>query len=201
MSRHVSTVPPDYFADLYASNPDPWGFETSAYETEKYDATLASLKRETYPAALEVGCSIGVLTQKLAERCADLLSIDVASSAIETAQARCAGLPQVRFAKSVVPGEWPAGRFDLIMLSEVLYFFTREDLATLVARMRESLNPGGEVVMVHWLGETHYPLSGDVAVEAVIALSEGWLDVVHQTRAPLYRLDVLQARAAASGTR
>lgn len=201
MSRHVDTVPPDYFTDLYASNPDPWGFATSPYEQEKYEATLASLPRETYAAALEIGCSIGVLTQRLAQRCTTLLALDVAPSALDTARARCADLSHVRFERAAIPAEWPAGRFDLIVLSEVLYFLSRDDIAASVALMRAALKPDGHLLLVHWLGETHYPVTGDEAADTVIALGDGWLDVVHQERAPLYRIDVLQVRAGSSETR
>ena len=201
MSRHVESVPPDYFANLYASNPDPWGFATSSYEHEKYEATLASLPRKNYDAALEIGCSIGVLTQRLAQRCTNLLALDVAPSALETARARCAGLTHVRFEQAAIPAQWPAGRFDLIVSSEVLYFLSYDDIAASVALMRAALEPGGHLLLVHWLGETHYPLSGDEAAESVIERGDGWLDVVHQERMPLYRIDVLQARPGSSETR
>ncbi|WP_375409185.1 class I SAM-dependent DNA methyltransferase [uncultured Methylobacterium sp.] len=201
MSRHVDTVPADYFANLYASNPDPWGFATSSYEHEKYDATLASLPRETYGSALEIGCSIGVLTQRLAQCCTRLLALDVAPSALDTARARCADLAHVRFEQAAIPSQWPEGRFDLIVLSEVLYFLSHDDIAASVALMRAAFEPGGHLLLVHWLGETHYPLTGDEAAEAVVKLGDGWLDVVHQERAPLYRIDVLQARTDPSETR
>lgn len=201
MSRHVDTVPPDYFADLYASNPDPWGFATSSYEHEKYDATLASLPRETYGSALEIGCSIGVLTQRLAQRCTRLLALDVAPSALDAARARCADLAHVRFEQAAIPSQWPEGRFDLIVLSEVLYFLSHDDIAASVALMRAAVEPGGHLLLVHWLGETHYPVTGNEAAESVVKHGDGWLDIVHQERAPLYRIDVLQARPDSSETR
>lgn len=201
MSRHVDTVPPDYFANLYASNPDPWGFATSAYEHEKYEATLASLPRQTYGSVLEIGCSIGVLTQRLAQRCSHLLALDVAPSALDTARARCADLAHVHFEQAAIPAQWPDGRFDLIVLSEVLYFLSPGDIAASVSLMRAALEPGGNLLLVHWLGETHYPMTGDEAADSVIKLGDGWLDLVHQERAPLYRLDLLQARPGSSATR
>lgn len=192
MSRYDGSLPPDYFTDLYASDPDPWRFATSAYEHAKYDATLASLPRQTYESGLEIGCSIGVLTQRLAPRCTALLSVDVAAGPLAAARARCAGLPGVRFRQASVPAEWPPGRFDLIVLSEVVYYFSRADIAVLVGRIEEAIEPGGDLILVHWLGETHYPLSGDEAAEALIAGADGFLEVRHRKRDPLYRLDVLR---------
>ena len=74
--RKSATVPPEYFEEKYKADIDPWQFRTSGYERAKYRATLGSLTRKSYAAALEVGCSIGVLTQLLSRRCVSLLAID-----------------------------------------------------------------------------------------------------------------------------
>lgn len=192
--RHTATLPARYFTDIYAADPDPWRLATSAYERDKYAATLASLPRQSYGAALEIGCSIGVLTRALAPRCCALTALDVAPAAIAAASARCADQPQVGFVLGAVPGDWPPGRFDLILLGEVLYFFTEGDLARVVARVAESLTPGGDCVLVHWLGPQDFPLSGDAAAESFIAGAAAFAEVIAQTRAPEYRIDVLRAR-------
>ncbi|MFC6269861.1 SAM-dependent methyltransferase [Frigoriflavimonas asaccharolytica] len=75
--ENFETLRPDYFEKVYAANEDPWDFETSAYEAEKYAATITALPKDKYKNALEIGCSIGVLTELLAKKCEKLLSIDV----------------------------------------------------------------------------------------------------------------------------
>ncbi len=191
---HKTSLPPAYFDTLYADNPDPWQFETSGYESEKYAATLAALPRERYASALEVGCSIGVLTHQLAPRCDTLLALDVAVSALDRARQRCATCGQVDFERRRVPAEWPDGRFDLILLSEVIYYLDRPDVLDLVARVRTSLLSGGDIVLVHWLGETHYPLGGDEAATVFIHEAADFAAVRKQARTDQYRLDVLSAR-------
>ena len=69
------SLPAGYFEALYAAAPDPWDFEGSDYERGKYAATLAALPQPRYARALEVGCSIGVLTALLAPRCDRLLAV------------------------------------------------------------------------------------------------------------------------------
>ncbi|MGU3537944.1 class I SAM-dependent DNA methyltransferase [Methylobacterium sp. A54F] len=194
MSRYTRSIPASYFDERYADDPDPWRFATSDYEREKYAATLAALPRARYDAILEIGCSIGVFTRELAARCDAILGLDVAEAALEQARIRCADQPGARFARMQVPGEWPEGRFDLILLSEVVYYLDRADVGRLVQRVRESLAPGGDVVLVHWTGETHYPLSGDEAAEAFLQEVGDALDVLAATRAEAYRLDVLGER-------
>ena len=142
-----------YFDELYARDPDPWGFETSAYEAAKYDATIQALEGRRYATGLEIGCSIGVLTERLAQHVDDLLAIDVTEAALEQARER---VPQVTFARREIPEEFPAGRFDLIVCSEVLYYL--DDAA--FERTLDHLH--GTLLAVHWRHPTRtYPLRGD----------------------------------------
>ncbi len=192
MTRHTASLPPDYFDARYAADPDPWNFTASPYERDKYAATLASLPRPHYAAGLEIGCSIGVLTAALAPLCDTLTALDVAEAALAQARARCRDLPHVRLLDAQVPGEWPEGTFDLILLSEVVYYLDAADVARLATRVRESLRPGGDVVLVHWTGETHYPLTGDEAADLFIRETGHHLAADRQIRTEAYRLDVLR---------
>ncbi len=191
MSRSPSSLSPDYFAERYARNGDPWGFATSDYENAKYRATVEALPKPRYVAGLEIGCSIGVLTRALAARCDVLLALDVAEAALDQARARCADLPHVSFARGCAPADWPDGDFDLIVLSEVVYYLHPSDVGRLADRARHSLRFDGSIVMVHWTGETDYPLSGDDAANLFIAQSVDFAAVVRQERTERYRLDVL----------
>ena len=197
MSRRTETLPDDYFAGMYASDPDPWRFTTSPYERDKYAATLAALPRARYRAAFEPACSIGVFTRALSERCDRLVATDLVPAAVQAAQARCADRSHVEIRRGAVPADWPAGRFDLIVLSEFLYFLAPPDLTELVRRVGDGIEPGGDMVLVHWLGETDYPQSGDDAAEGFIRLAAPFARVLHQSRTPEYRIDVLRAGAAA----
>ena len=91
MTRHSQTMPPDYFDNRYAEDPDPWQFATSEYEAAKYAATLEALPKPHYASALEIGCSIGVFTKALAARCDALIGVDTAEKALEQARERCSG--------------------------------------------------------------------------------------------------------------
>ncbi|MCJ2071662.1 nodulation S family protein [Methylobacterium sp. J-030] len=197
MSRRAETLPDNYFAGMYASDPDPWHFTSSAYERDKYAATLAALPRPRYRSAFEPACSIGVFTRALAERCDRLLATDIIPVAVESARSRCADQPHVEVRQGAVPADWPAGRFDLIVLSEFLYFLAPLDLAALVRRVGDAIEPGGDMVLVHWLGVTDYPQSGDQAAEGFIAQAAPFAGLLHQSRTAEYRLDVLRAGSAA----
>jgi trans-aconitate methyltransferase len=191
MSRREQTISPDYFEQLYAGDSDPWKFVSSAYERKKYAATLAALPVDHYPRALEIGCSIGVLTHQLAPRCGRLLAIDAAGAPLSEARRRCQDCAHVEYAQMFVPGDWPPGEFDLILLSEVVYYLEAGDVSKLATRVAKALAPQGNVVLVHWTGETDYPLTGDQAADLFIESLSGLVEIVESDRSPEYRLDIL----------
>ncbi len=186
---------PDYFEQLYVRDPDPWRFATSDYERDKYAATVAALPRARFRRGFEVGCSIGVLTRQLAERCDRLVTADIAETALVQARTRCADLAQVEVARLAVPGEWPDGRFDLVLFSEVLYYLGLPGIDGAAARTLASLEPDGVVILVNWRGPTDGACRGERAARRFISRCRRRLRLAHQVRTKLYRLDVLESLA------
>ena len=188
--RRERSISPDYFEALYRDHGDPWHFETSAYERAKYDHTIASLPQEHFRDALEVGCANGVLTQRLAPRCDQLLSVDVSPTALAAARKRCAHLPQVTFEERRLPQDLPAGPFELVLLSEVIYYWDSDDLALMAKGLKTMIPSGGYVLLVHWTGDTDYPKSGDDAVAELFGYVSSDIYVVQEARSEQYRLDL-----------
>jgi SAM-dependent methyltransferase len=187
----TASISRDHFEKLYAANPDPWGFTTSAYEAGKYAATIDALPRLRFRSGLEVGCSFGVLSRALAERCDQLLAIDLAQSVVERARASMPEVSNIRFDRATIPQEWPEGMFDLIVFSEVLYFLNDADLNQTASLAARGLDRDGIVVMVNWLGDTSAPHTGDEAAGAFIRAMQPHARPILQTRADRYRLDIL----------
>ncbi|MGI4832354.1 MAG: class I SAM-dependent DNA methyltransferase [Janthinobacterium lividum] len=193
--QHPDSLAPNYFDDVYRASNDPWAFASSPYERAKYADTLAALPRPHYGRAFEIGCSIGVLTLQLAPRCGHLLSVDVSEAALVQARQRCAGLPQVEVKRLQVPNEFPAGQFDLILLSEVGYYWSRPDLARAAEQLLAALLPGGQLLLVHWTPFVpDYPQTGDEVHEFFLEKTQpsGSLRHLHGHRADNYRLDLLE---------
>ena len=183
------SLTPGYFDRMYASSPDPWGFASRWYEARKYAISLALLPAEHYGDAFEPGCSIGVLTSLLAPRCDRLLSCDAAAAAVSAAASRTAALPQVTVQRRVLPHDWPAGDFDLIVFSELLYYFSAADLRQLLDLGAAALRPGGSLLAVHWRHPVaDYPASGD-EVHRALAGCAGLTRLVDH-REPDFRAEV-----------
>ncbi len=177
-----------YFDEMYQADPDPWQFESSRYEQRKYALTLAALPELRYRSAFEPGCSIGVLTSQLAERCDLLLATDIVPDVLERARQRCRAFAGVRVETRAIPEDWPTGPFDLVVLSEIAYYFDRPTLEHIMNRVSATSTPTGTLVAVHWRGTTNYPLSGDQAHE-VIGAQVGLQRIVHHVE-PEFLLDV-----------
>jgi LmbE family N-acetylglucosaminyl deacetylase len=184
------TLSSSYFEHIYDENNDPWDFETSEYEKAKYAHTIQSLGNKYFSSGLEIGCSIGVLTEMLAEHCDRLLSIDISSKALETAKKRLESNPKVDFRVAAIPDGFPEGTVDLIVMSEVGYYLSLGDLKRSIDCIEEQLLFGGTLLIIHW---THYvkdyPLTGDEVHEA---FSESKLKHLHGDRTKDYRLDVYE---------
>jgi peptidoglycan/xylan/chitin deacetylase (PgdA/CDA1 family)/protein-L-isoaspartate O-methyltransferase len=130
------------FEQVFASQPDPWHYE-SDYEQKKYDQTLA-LVPDRISRALEVGCAEGIFTAKLAEKVDLLTACDISTVALSRAARRCSHLPNVDFVcLDAFQDELP-GRYDLIVCSEMLYYARSEQqLIRTLRRFGEALLPQG----------------------------------------------------------
>ena len=118
---------------MYEDDADPWEFATSGYEQRKYSLTTASPPGAHYSSAFEPGCSIGVLTERLASRCDRMLSTDVVSAASSRPGGASSDQPRVVTEARAIPEEWPEGTFDLIVLSEIAYYFDEPDLGHILS--------------------------------------------------------------------
>ncbi|NGM86242.1 methyltransferase domain-containing protein [Parapusillimonas sp. SGNA-6] len=140
----------DYFNQVYRQSEDPWGLHTLFYEARKRAILLASLPQRRYRRAFEPACATGALTTELAQRCDALLASDMNASAVHRTRKLVGHLPQVTVQELTVPGEWPEQQFDLIVISEFLYYLSADQVEQLCARIRSGLMSEGTVVACHW---------------------------------------------------
>ncbi|MFE5141301.1 SAM-dependent methyltransferase [Streptomyces fagopyri] len=168
-------TPASYFHRQYADVADPWHLAERWYDRRKYHLTVAALPRPRYVRAFEPGCSVGVLTGLLAARCDALLSTDRIASAVRATGQRTAGSDQVTVRRMTVPEQWPEGSFDLVVLSELLYYFDSATRTQFLKQSVESLDEGGHLVTVHW----NHPVAEHTCTGRDIA---GYLDTMVELR-------------------
>ena len=141
-----------HFEALYAASDDPWQVRERWYEQRKRALLLACLGKPHYRSAFEPGCGNGEMTAALAPRCDRLLACDGAASALTAARRRLgADAAHIRIEQRSLPAGWPAGeRFDLIVMSELGYYFDGAALDAILAMAHAHLDADGELVLCHW---------------------------------------------------
>ena len=150
MSSDATRMHAGHFDGLFELDADPWRTRTRWYERRKRTLTLAVLPQERYERACEPGCGAGETTAALALRCGSVVASDASAAAVRHARARLAGVANVRVDQSRMPRDWPTGRFDLVVLSELGYYLSGDELGALADVCRRSLTVGATLVACHW---------------------------------------------------
>lgn len=179
----------DFFEAKYRGNPhgDPWSFATSEYELERYGIVMNALAGRRYRYAYEPGCSVGVLTEQLASVCDQIDACDFSATAVEIARKRCQMLPGANIRCAALLSNAPWAKFDLIVLSEIGYYFTATEWRALVESIVNTVRPGTVLLASHWLGASaDHMQRGDEVHEAII---HPLLDCTLSKRYARFRLD------------
>ena len=170
-----------YFEQLYRQDADPWRVRQRWYEERKRALLLASLPQQHYRHAYEPGCGNGELTVELALRCDRVLAADLSAEALRLTRQRLLDAGQdahVTLAHHRLPQDWPsilpgADKFDLIVLSEIAYYLSPEELARVVEHSIASLAPGGSIVLCHWRAPFAQRIISTVRVHAAFQDAPG----------------------------
>ncbi|MFG1992876.1 class I SAM-dependent methyltransferase [Actinoplanes sp. NPDC048988] len=174
-----ASVSVDHFTNMYLVKDDPWDLATKWHDRRKYAVTMASLPRERYRRCYEPGASIGLLTRMLAERCDEVLAVDSVVEAVAAARDSLADLPNVRYEQANLPAGLPEGTFDLIVVGDLLYYLSAEDLDRLLDGLVERLEPGGDLVSVHFSNRADGGNYDGFNVHAALAARPGLERLVH----------------------
>ena len=144
-------IDPDGFERLFRTSIDPWNYRGSPFEAFKRRVLLRACGFRQYGRGLELACANGETTRPLARRCLRLLAVDTSPTAVAAAETRTADLPSVTISAATLPATMPRGPFDLIIVSEIAYYLSPNDLRILIGRIGRELAPGGRVVVLHHL--------------------------------------------------
>jgi 2-polyprenyl-3-methyl-5-hydroxy-6-metoxy-1,4-benzoquinol methylase len=128
-----------------------WDFELSV-EQERYDRVL-DLASQLYPAdeavhALEIGCSEGVFTRRLAAHCATVTACDISPIARARATERCGNLPNVTIRPFDLQKDSIEGRYDWVIAMDILeYIHGRDRLGRAVDKLARALKQDGLLIV------------------------------------------------------
>jgi len=181
---------PGHFDRLFAANPDPWNYGCSSYEQGRHAETVSALGDRRFRRAWEAGTAGGALAERLLPLCEMLVATDASPRATAIARERLGDRADVRCMR--LPQDAPEGLFDLILLSDMLYYLGLDGVIEAAALCRDRLLPGGLLIVVSWLGETEAALTGEESAEALLACIGPGFTILQQARHTGFRLDLLQ---------
>ena len=136
--------------DRLYRRPDPYRIGLNPYEQQKYGTVMDTLAGRRFGRALEVGCGEGDLSVRLAAHTDALLGVDICASAVDRAAAR---VPSATFVRQTLPREMPDGTFDLIVCTDLLYYWEPVTLRVGTAALLDRLRPGGMLLAYHYRGD------------------------------------------------
>jgi SAM-dependent methyltransferase len=151
------------FEEAYTRSHDPWRSAAPRYRYQqlKYEQIMALLPAGRFRRVLDLGCGLGLLSQRLAQRSDAVLGLDVAAAAVGHARERAAGIANVSFEQADIldlPASLDAA-FDLVVVADTLYYLSPlgdDLLKTLSARLARLLAPGGVLLLAN-----HFFFSAD----------------------------------------
>ncbi|WP_181408126.1 PIG-L family deacetylase [Pararhizobium mangrovi] len=184
----------DHFADLYANDGDPWHVRSSRYEADKRADNIDQLSGTHHTRGLDVACGEGHLAAALVEAgvVPALTGIDRDPGIVARARTVHAGISGLDFVEGALPEGLPDGPFDLAIVSEILYFLDEEGSRILAEGLIERLQPGGDILVVDYLGDTGTPLSGRDAHDFFLAVLGNRFVTVSERGREAYRATLLR---------
>lgn len=177
-----------FFEDRYKKKEDPWNFAQSEYEQGRFAKIAGALSHKRYRRAFEPGCSIGTLTERLAAISDEVYACDFSQTASSRAKERCAAMPHVHVSCAALTEDTPLAGYDLIVFSEIGYYFRSGKWPGMVSRYAKQMEPGTTLLASHWLGETKDHRQSADEVHNILR-SEPLLALEHEERNPGFRLD------------
>ena len=141
-----------YYEQLYQTHDDPWAYGQAA-EQAKYRLSLQTARRwQPHPArVLEVACSLGYLTEQLADYADEVYAFDLSETAVRATHDRCRKHPRaahvhVRQGDATQPG-YPEAHFDVVFLQDVLLEIPETLRPAVLEQSLRLLKPGGILVV------------------------------------------------------
>lgn len=175
----------------FRDDPDPWRYETDVYEARKRRATIAACGTATGRLVLELGAANGVLAADLLPLARELIAVEAVPAAAALARQRLAS--PARVVEGLIPRDVPAGPYDLVIASEILYYLDADAFEATLEVLPQWVARHGRLVAVHWRPTGPERPRSAVDVHAALAQLPDFRRVIDASTAD-YLLTALERR-------
>ncbi|MBF0634277.1 MAG: class I SAM-dependent methyltransferase [Nitrospinae bacterium] len=191
-----------FFVRMYFNwryrNPDPYHVSVSNYERDKMERVMASLGFEKrFGSILEIGCGEGNMTVRLASIADRVLATDISDMAVRRTRQAASPFSNVEAQRLDLLSDEAPGRHDLVVASEVLYYFEKHQLPDVHERMTACVKKGGCVALIHARALADDEQGVELKKFGARTIHEMFIgdprySVVHDDIQPAYRMTVLR---------
>jgi SAM-dependent methyltransferase len=155
----------EHFERMYEGGDEPWSFSARGVETLRHERlaamvrTLVDGRRDAR--VLDLGCSLGQLTARLATLPAQVVALDLSPTAVSRAREQLRAQSAAQRLPLFAAGsatEIPLARssFDVVLASDGLYSWQLVP-AERAAEIHETLKPGGHVILTEHMRPKRFP--------------------------------------------
>lgn len=180
-----------HFDHMFAVSDDPWQTRSLFTEHAKRKAVLRLLGPDRFGSVLELGCGGAAFTVDLAMRCRSLSAIDGSAKAIDRASRRLAAFRHIRFLHRVLPKQFPAGQYDVIIASEILYYLSFRELLVVFRKIAIALSLRGRFIAVNHV--RHFSDAASTLTQVRVAAARSLGEPARSLQAGPWRADVYNA--------
>jgi len=150
-----------HFESRHRNEREPWMFAERAAEILRHEWIVNTAIEAAPRATLDVGCTAGQLTGRLARALPNVAAVDVSPTAVAKARQRIVSrTSSVAFlAGSVLSLPVGADSFDLIVAADGLYSWdlTADDRARALAELHRVLESGGRMILTEHMRPRRFP--------------------------------------------
>jgi len=145
------------FDKIYAEETDPW--KIGSADSERYNAYLDQILKFTRykKSILDIGCGFGAFLARFRNSFEKLAGVDVSREAVKKGKER---FPFIEFfqgeAQNLEKTPLENLRFDVIILSDVIYYVGEKYKRKMLQWAADHLNEGGVAFIAAWVPGGHY---------------------------------------------
>lgn len=154
---------PHHFEDIHSAGHEPWSFSERGVETLRHERLTDLVSSLAPRRLLDLGCSLGQMTARLATLPTNVYAMDVSPTAVRRARERlrdAAAVPVPGFVSGdATQLPFGAQTFDVILASDGLYSWQLDidDRATALGQIHHALAPGGHAVLTEHMRPDRFP--------------------------------------------
>ena len=132
------------FERKYSFAPDPWEVTSHSSYYEELRRFICQSRTNRWNKALDCGCGEGHFTSQLTDLCGEVHGVDVSRTAIDRARKQYSdGFWHNTDVRNIKDLDFPAGNFDLIVCSQLLYYLAWSEASAFLTSLETLLSPDG----------------------------------------------------------